>query len=460
MTSKNILVTEDEYQIIEMYFQLLAQLHPELLTEAGELPDGTKLTFLKKPEDYAESIFIIGLDNLEKNVEHHEYTRFFIIPQGQEKSRIIPVHDISAFIENGADDAWKSTHSAIWSNGEIIYLQNKLDAAIVDLQADFNREESDESDENDNSSTGSFIKFVEQTLKHEYLANGRLPNIPKVKYAKTRDEKYFTYKVRYVLLPEDGYVSPAYYNLELFSPELYVSSTCRLTESRKQVDIMMDAGENLFDFLEHEIIDDVIRNKIAYAVIKEVQKAHIRGIIHTDIKPANLCVDRKSLGATLVDYSEAFFIEGVTENNNAGYGKGTVGYIAPELFINEADISLTTLTEVYQFCQLQEAPSNQGITSLLKSNFSELLSQKTDIFALGCLLIRGMDLPLTSPYYALAWSMCDVNPDERPDLRSINIETLNTQAALNNRDTFFAPRIKNPEHSRNPIPYAVSAGCV
>ena len=81
----------------------------------------------------------------------------------------------------------------------------------------------------------------------------------------------------------------------------------------------------LWKFLAGEDFGLVERLEIAIKLVKEVQKAHVRGWVHRDLKPTNIMVD-KNKELTLVDFG----IGNITGNLEGSYG--TPGFNAPEQF--------------------------------------------------------------------------------------------------------------------------------
>ncbi len=72
--------------------------------------------------------------------------------------------------------------------------------------------------------------------------------------------------------------------------------------------------------------------QVVTKVAAAVQHAHEEGIIHCDIKPANVLVDRDDRVA-VTDFGLAFMIVGTSSANAIG---GTAGYIAPEILTQGA----------------------------------------------------------------------------------------------------------------------------
>ena len=83
--------------------------------------------------------------------------------------------------------------------------------------------------------------------------------------------------------------------------------------------------KTLWKFLENQDLGLAERLEIAIKLVKEVQRAHVGRVVHRDLKPTNVMLD-KNKELTLVDF-------GIGENYDAVYGsRGTPGFNAPEQF--------------------------------------------------------------------------------------------------------------------------------
>ena len=204
----DINISEEEKTIVKQYFTLLKEKHPELLTENGSLPDGTKLNFLKEQDKEVVESLINRTYNPEEQLR---YDRNFVVPQPEGRSIVIPVSSIiKDSLESAANDEWQETHSVIWVQGDFIYLQNKLDAmpehdeSVLASSDTHHTEESDENADDSDlveaevSSDSSSLRYMQpaEEIEHQYLANGEFNKNtvrPKVKrgriYSVTRDIK-------------------------------------------------------------------------------------------------------------------------------------------------------------------------------------------------------------------------------------------------------------------------------
>lgn len=74
-------------------------------------------------------------------------------------------------------------------------------------------------------------------------------------------------------------------------------------------------GEDLFDYFEVETPTEEELKRIAYPLLKIIEKMHFVGIIHKDIKPENIIYDEKTKKVYLIDFE----------------GRTTKDYRAPEV---------------------------------------------------------------------------------------------------------------------------------
>lgn len=80
-------------------------------------------------------------------------------------------------------------------------------------------------------------------------------------------------------------------------------------------------------------------------VARAVHQAHLRGILHRDLKPQNILVDSKTDRALVADFGLAKLSEGQEELTRAGEVMGTPSYMSPEQARDSARV--TALTDVY-----------------------------------------------------------------------------------------------------------------
>ncbi|NQV30061.1 MAG: serine/threonine protein kinase [Candidatus Marinimicrobia bacterium] len=112
-----------------------------------------------------------------------------------------------------------------------------------------------------------------------------------------------------------------------------------LTAKRPYLALEYFEGQDLAVYLEHNhpLSANMILS-IAKQVLSGCSKAHLSGVLHSDIKPENLLINQDGL-VKITDFGLA---------NLFGSGDvqlvGTAGFMAPELALGEAN---TTLTDIY-----------------------------------------------------------------------------------------------------------------
>src|SRR5258705_6118548 len=98
-------------------------------------------------------------------------------------------------------------------------------------------------------------------------------------------------------------------------------------------------GGNLADLLAHEPrqpIDEVRR--LLCEVADALAYAHLRGVIHRDIKPDNILLDRETGRAMVSDFGMARAVEASTRLTVTGIAVGTPTYMSPEQAVGERQI--------------------------------------------------------------------------------------------------------------------------
>ena len=98
-------------------------------------------------------------------------------------------------------------------------------------------------------------------------------------------------------------------------------------------------GGNLAEILmrqPRQPIDEVRR--LLSEIADALAYAHLRGVIHRDIKPDNILVDPESGRAMVTDFGIARAIEGGTRLTLTGAALGTPTYMSPEQAVGERDL--------------------------------------------------------------------------------------------------------------------------
>jgi serine/threonine-protein kinase len=104
-------------------------------------------------------------------------------------------------------------------------------------------------------------------------------------------------------------------------------------------------GRSLAEILREGPMEN--RRAAAYLepVARAVHEAHSQGILHRDLKPQNILVDKKTDRALVADFGLAKLSEGGDELTRAGEIMGTPSYMSPEQAKDSANV--TAKTDVY-----------------------------------------------------------------------------------------------------------------
>lgn len=395
-----IVISEEEKTAIQDFFN-----HPEryisdeVLASLGVfLPDGSKVSRAKRSDE-----------------DGHLIPRRYIIPSGVHgETRYIAITTI--FLDDPA------THSATMIHGKIYFHQNKDDLPKK-LPANFERYcDLDEDDDLEDEFIVAYrAGWVRALGKPDYVLNVSNMSLFKktVKYAVDIENHVFYLKSHYALV--EGGVSLSN-NAEQYAPQLYMGPpvfrrtflyrSCQT----KRIDITRDSGENLDEFMVTHIdeLTSIEIELLAREILKQyLVQVNEKGIVHTDIKAANICVkinraEGLNFDVVFIDWDEAF-----DSGTPCTMGNGTPGYMAPEFFKTPQDWER----------QLENIEVDlPTYCNTLKSNYKNLFSESSDIYALGIVLLYDLQLETSSPLYTLAKEMRHSMPSMRPSINRINEE--------------------------------------
>lgn len=99
------------------------------------------------------------------------------------------------------------------------------------------------------------------------------------------------------------------------------------------------SGDNLAELLARHPrrpVDEVRR--IVAEIADALSYAHLRGVIHRDVKPDNILLDADSGRAMVTDFGIARAVEGGTRLTLTGIAVGTPTYMSPEQAVGERDV--------------------------------------------------------------------------------------------------------------------------
>lgn len=190
-------------------------------------------------------------------------------------------------------------------------------------------------------------------------------------------ENYKIFALKRVSLEDADMTSIAGYKgeIDLLRKLEHVSRVIRLydyevNEEKQSLSVMMEFGESDFNkMLNEQIKSEGARLDISFTrfywkeMLECVQAVHDRGIVHSDLKPANFLVVNGQL--KLIDFGIANAIQENTINVHRENQIGTPNYMSPESLV----------------CHTPEAGAAAG-TKLLK------LGKPSDVWSLGCILYQ------------------------------------------------------------------------
>lgn len=260
------------------------------------------------------------------------------------------------------------------------------------------------------------------------------------------------------LLKELAYSIHKVKPLNLVNPNVYIGDL--YFRQFKMYWMMRFVGDNLYDFfslnpnLPSNIIDEIINQ-----LIHLVHSFHEQSIIHTDIKPENICIQFNHNGNPAIHLID--FDDSIMRHFNHHLPKilpGTFTYYAPEIFINipkqiqelnaflafqelafniinktatpehEANINVP-VSEQSSLCifpdindepeimgQLHQLSPKAFFAKFINENYIDYFGTQTDLFALGCTLnfiLNYHPEPETSAHYKTMEKLLSYDPQSR-----------------------------------------------
>ncbi|NDE13556.1 hypothetical protein EBZ80_01320 [bacterium] len=119
----------------------------------------------------------------------------------------------------------------------------------------------------------------------------------------------------------------------------------KIVEPFRALRIERARGENLFDLIDQNRLSNREKKTIARAIAETVAVLHEHGIVHGDLKPENIVVDRKTLGHKLIDFGGA--VDAASpDTGRVDFLTGTIPYMAPEV---RAGNPPTAASDVYSY---------------------------------------------------------------------------------------------------------------
>lgn len=176
-------------------------------------------------------------------------------------------------------------------------------------------------------------------------------------------------------------------------------------------------GETLRELMQRAPVRATRAAEIGAQLASALAYAHSQGVVHRDVKPGNVLVDRSGR-VKLADFGIARVLGDALHHTQTGFAVGTASYLSPEQVRGE---EVTGACDVYSL----------GLV-LLEALTGEKSFPGTSPEAAFARLNRGPHLPVTlsASWRRLLDEMTAPDPDRRPDAGAVAAELEGTAAAV------------------------------
>jgi len=185
------------------------------------------------------------------------------------------------------------------------------------------------------------------------------------------------------------------------APEVYTQPG--FFQNHKAYQVMRHIGINLLTFLKINPLEE-FQEDLTRALLEEVEEVHQRGIIHTDIKPENFCIELVDgkIKAYLIDYDDCLLVN--DRPPKEGFW-GTLPYYAPEFYQTLPSFIKKTPQNLLNLGKLLQLRLYKNIPLCLQSQLNPSLPE-----------FRSLD-SFTKPNYEGHLSL-----NKKSHLRNINLD--------------------------------------
>lgn len=187
----------------------------------------------------------------------------------------------------------------------------------------------------------------------------------------------------------------------LSHPHLVTLLDAGLDQGRRYIVLELVEGGTLRDLIRQGAVDSETVAEIGRGIADALAHAHAAGIVHRDVKPANVLLGAN--GPKLADFGIARLLHENTSHTATGLMLGTAAYLSPEQVRGEG---ATTSSDVYAL----------GLV-LLEALTGERLYDGTPVEAAVARLSKEPDIPehLDARWHRVLRAMTALDAADRPD---------------------------------------------